>query len=60
VQRRREAWAKRHDAIWDQQSELGLRPKREKERRVRDASEGMDEFEEGVWRDMVLEEARRA
>jgi hypothetical protein len=60
VQRRREAWAKRHDAIWDQQSELGLRPKREKERRVRDASEGMDEFEEGVWRDRVLEEARRA
>ncbi|KPI43550.1 Required for respiratory growth protein 9, mitochondrial [Cyphellophora attinorum] len=60
VQRRREAWAKRHDAIWDQQSELGLRPKREKERRVRDASEGMDEFEEGVWRERVLEEARRA
>lgn len=58
-QERRERWAKRHDRIWDQQVALGLRPPRVKERKVVDASEGAEEVEERIWRERVLEDARR-
>lgn len=60
LQQRRERWAKRHDTIWDEQAELGLRPKRRNDMRVRDASEGAQEFEEELWREKVLREARSA
>ena len=39
---RRERWAKRHDRIWDQQSAIGLRPARRKDRKVPEPGE-MDE-----------------
>lgn len=54
MEERRERWAKRHDRIWDQQAELGLRP-----RRKRDASvEDPDKFERELERKEILEGAR--
>jgi Neugrin len=43
MEERRERWARRHDRIWDQQAELGLRPQRVKEKKI----ENPDAFEEG-------------
>jgi len=43
MEERRERWARRHDRIWDQQAELGLRPPRVKEKKIENA----DDFEEG-------------
>ena len=49
---KRERFAKRHDRIWDQQAELGLRPQR-----TRDASvEDPDRFELDMERRRVLRE----
>lgn len=36
---RRERWAKRHDRIWDQQAEIGLRPARTKSRKTPEPGE---------------------
>ena len=49
---RRERWAKRHDRIWDQQSELGLRPKREKTTEPEDP----DAFDQDMERKRILGE----
>lgn len=56
VQKRRERWARRHDRIWDHQAELGLRPKREKDRQVEDP----DTFDEDLRAKEMLNMARRA
>ncbi|OQV06678.1 hypothetical protein CLAIMM_11219 [Cladophialophora immunda] len=56
IQKRRERWAKRHDRIWDHQAELGLRPKRMKDREVEDP----DAFDEELRAKEVLENARKA
>ena len=58
VQERRERWAKRHDRIWDQQSELGLKPKRRGDTRPDDAASGADRWEEDMEARKVLERAR--
>ncbi|KIV97907.1 hypothetical protein PV10_01607 [Exophiala mesophila] len=55
MQERRERWARRHDRIWDQKSELGLRPKRTSNRRV----ERPDEFEENLKAEELLRSARQ-
>lgn len=52
MQERRERWAKRHDRIWDQQAELGLRPKRTKAKQVEDP----DQFEQDLERRRILGE----
>ncbi len=44
MEKRRERWAKRHDRIWDQMAELGLRPRRLQDK----ALEEPDEFEENL------------
>ena len=49
---RREKFAKRHDKIWDQQAELGLRPKRTKDATVEDP----DQFEHDMNRRRILRE----
>ena len=59
MQELRKRWAKRHDKIWDQRSELGLLPKRTSERRVESGERGRRRVEEGLWRDEVLDVARR-
>ena len=59
MQELRERWAKRHDRIWDQKSELGLLPRRTRRRRVDSGERGRKRVEEGLWRDKVLEGARR-
>ncbi|KAL6245401.1 Required for respiratory growth protein 9 mitochondrial [Rhinocladiella similis] len=56
MEKKRERWAKRHDRIWDQQAELGLRPKRRKER----PQEDPDEFEENLRAKEMLDNARSA
>lgn len=56
LEKRRERWAKRHDRIWDQQAELGLRPKRTAERSIEDP----DEFEENLRAKEILDNARNA
>ncbi|KIW78942.1 hypothetical protein Z517_08781 [Fonsecaea pedrosoi CBS 271.37] len=56
MQKRRERWAKRHDRIWDHQSELGLRPKRMKDREMEDP----DAFDEELRAKEMLENARKA
>jgi len=56
MDKRRERWAKRHDRIWDQMAELGLRPKRSKDR----ALEEPDEFEENLKAKEILDNARNA
>ncbi|KAK5452303.1 Required for respiratory growth protein 9 mitochondrial [Exophiala xenobiotica] len=56
MEKRRERWAKRHDRIWDQQSELGLRPKRKTDK----ATEEPDEFEENLKAKEMLDNARSA
>jgi len=56
VQDRRERWARRHDRIWDRQAELGLRPKRKKEKSV----ESPDAFDEALRAQQILESARKA
>ncbi|KIW16393.1 required for respiratory growth protein 9, mitochondrial [Exophiala spinifera] len=56
MEKKRERWAKRHDRIWDQQAELGLRPQRRKER----AQEDPDEFEEKLRAKEMLDNARSA
>ncbi|KAK5196382.1 Required for respiratory growth protein 9 mitochondrial [Exophiala xenobiotica] len=56
MEKRRERWAKRHDRIWDQQSELGLRPKRKTDK----AEEEPDEFEENLKAKEMLDNARSA
>ncbi|KAJ9650952.1 Required for respiratory growth protein 9 mitochondrial [Neophaeococcomyces mojaviensis] len=53
VAERRERWAKRHDRIWDQQAELGLRPQRTKEKETEDP----DQFEKDMARKEALGEA---
>ena len=58
VQERRERWAKRHDRIWDQQSELGLKPKRRADTRPDDAASGADRWEDEMEARKVLERAR--
>ena len=55
----RERWAKRHDRIWDQKSELGLLPKRRRERKADSGEQGLRRVEEGLYRKEVLERARR-
>jgi hypothetical protein len=55
MQARRERWARRHDRIWDQQAELGLRPKRIKDRAVEDP----DQFEEDLRAKEMLDAARK-
>lgn len=42
MEERRERWAKRHDRIWDAQAEMGLRPKRTKDRK----SEGPESLDD--------------
>ena len=59
MQELRERWAKRYDKIWDQKSELGLLPKRTSKRRVESGEKGRRRVEEGLWRDEVLDVARR-
>lgn len=54
MQDRRERWARRHDRIWDQKTELGLRPKRTSERRL----EEPEEFEENLKAKELLDAAR--
>jgi len=54
MQGRRERWARRHDRIWDQKTELGLRPKRKTERRL----EEPEEFEENLKAKELLDAAR--
>lgn len=49
---RRDRWAKRHDRIWDQQAELGLRPQRVKEKELEDP----DQFEKDMARKQTLGE----
>lgn len=49
---KRERFAKRHDKIWDQQAELGLRPKRTKDMHV----EHPDQFEHDMERRRILRE----
>lgn len=49
---RRERWAKRHDRIWDQQAELGLRPRRQKDA----VAEDPDKFEHDLERKRILGE----
>ncbi|OAP58008.1 hypothetical protein AYL99_07098 [Fonsecaea erecta] len=56
LQKRRERWAKRHDRIWDHQAELGLRPKRMKDREVEDP----EAFDEELRAKEMLEIARKA
>ncbi|KAI1623475.1 hypothetical protein EDD37DRAFT_425477 [Exophiala viscosa] len=56
MERRRERWAKRHDRIWDQQAELGLRPKRAEDKSVEDP----DQFEEDLRAKEILDNARNA
>lgn len=56
MDKRRERWAKRHDRIWDQQAELGLRPMRTKDKQV----EEPDEFEENLRAKEILDNARNA
>ncbi|RMZ79969.1 hypothetical protein DV738_g3082, partial [Chaetothyriales sp. CBS 135597] len=58
VQARRDRWARRHDRIWDVKSELGLRPKRTRDRRVEDASQGAERVEDDLWAEAVLKKAR--
>ncbi|RMD44594.1 hypothetical protein DV735_g497, partial [Chaetothyriales sp. CBS 134920] len=58
VQERRDRWARRHDRIWDVKSELGLRPKRRRDRRVEDASAGAERVEGDLWAEAVLNKAR--
>jgi len=53
---RRERWARRHDRIWDQQAELGLRPQRTKEREV----ESPDAFDEDLRARQMLKDAANA
>lgn len=45
VAERRERWAKRHDRIWDQQAEIGLRPARTKSRKAPEPGEVDQEME---------------
>jgi hypothetical protein len=52
---RRQRWARRHDRIWDQQAELGLRPRRTKDREVEDP----DQFEEDLRAKELLDAARK-
>lgn len=52
IEERRDRWAKRHDRIWDQQAELGLRPRRTKETGVEDP----DKFEKEMVRKEILGE----
>jgi hypothetical protein len=54
----RERWAKRHDRIWDQRSELGLMPKRKREREVEGEEVGRERWESGLEREEVLRRAR--
>jgi hypothetical protein len=56
VQKRKERWARRHDRIWDHQAELGLRPKREKDRDVEDP----ETFDEELRASEMLNIARKA
>ena len=49
---RRERWAKRHDRIWDQQAELGLRPVRTQDKRI----EHPEQFEMDLERRRILGE----
>ena len=58
MQDRRERWAKRHDRIWDVQSELGLRPERRKERRVEDADTGGERVEGDLQAQDILRRGR--
>jgi hypothetical protein len=58
MQERRERWAKRFDRIADNRSELGLRRRRGRDRRVREVGEASEEVEgERLGRE-VLERAR--
>lgn len=54
AQRRREAWARRHDRIWDHMAELGLRPPRKSDKKVVDEAEAADEFADELTRKRVL------
>jgi hypothetical protein len=56
AQKRKERWARRHDRIWDHQAELGLRPKREKDRDVEDP----ETFDEELRASEMLNIARKA
>ncbi|OCT53350.1 hypothetical protein CLCR_10558 [Cladophialophora carrionii] len=56
AQKRKQRWARRHDRIWDHQAELGLRPKREKDRDVEDP----DAFDEELRATEMLNMARKA
>ncbi|ETI27868.1 hypothetical protein G647_00317 [Cladophialophora carrionii CBS 160.54] len=56
AQERKQRWARRHDRIWDHQAELGLRPKREKDRDVEDP----DAFDEELRAKEMLNMARKA
>ncbi|KAK4940788.1 Required for respiratory growth protein 9 mitochondrial [Elasticomyces elasticus] len=56
LERRKQRWAKRHDRIWDQQAELGLRPKRAEDKPLEDP----DEFEENLRAKEILDNARNA
>ncbi|KAK5045979.1 hypothetical protein LTR84_008765 [Exophiala bonariae] len=56
MQERRVRWAKRHDRIWDQKVQLGLRPPRKMDWRV----EEPEEFEENLKAKELLDAARRA
>lgn len=52
MEERRERFAKRHDKIWDQKAELGLRPQRTKDMPV----EHPDQFEHDMERKRILRE----
>lgn len=52
--RRREAWARRHDRIWDHMAELGLRPQRTREKEVMDEAQAADEFADELNRKRIL------
>jgi hypothetical protein len=54
----RQRWAKRHDRIWDQKSELGLMPKRTKDKEVEGPDEGRERWEGNLAREEILRRAR--
>lgn len=56
MQERRVRWAKRHDRIWDQKVQLGLRPPRKMDWRI----ETPEEFEENLKAKELLDAARSA
>lgn len=54
----RRRWAKRYERIWDRKSELGLLPKRARDRGVEEGEEGRERWEEEMLGREVLERGR--